>query len=87
MKMIIILIALAVAAIYFSNQVKGGGNKYSALFVSWATSLLFFNIFIALFLYMFTHQIKKRPGEVGLKGKIGPRGKEGTPKQCKFKCS
>ena len=86
MKTIIILIVLAVAAIYFSNQLKGGGNKYSVLFVSWATSLLFFNIFISFFLYLFTHQIKKNQGEVGIKGKMGPRGKEGEPEICKFQC-
>ena len=50
----------AVAAIYFSNQLKGGGNKYSALFVSWATSLLFFNIFIALIFFLITKLILQK---------------------------
>ena len=29
---------------------------------------------------------KNNPGEVGLKGKIGPRGEEGESEICKFEC-
>jgi hypothetical protein len=87
MKIIIILIIISIAALYISGNLRSGGNKYSILYVSWATSLLFFNIFMAFFLYFFTHQIKKKPGELGLPGKIGPRGYEGPPEECKFECT
>jgi len=42
---------------------------------------------MAFFLYFFTHQIKKKPGEIGLPGKIGPRGYEGESEECKFECT
>ena len=86
MKTIIILIILLGVALFYSGKLKQGGNKYAVLYVSWSSSLLFFNIFMAFFLYIFTHQIKKRPGEIGLKGKMGPRGYEGEPEECKFEC-
>ena len=85
MKTIIILIILAASALYFSSNLKTG-SKYASLFSSWATSLLFFNIMIALFFYFFHHQIKKKEGEIGLKGNLGPRGEEGRSELCKFKC-
>ena len=86
MKTIIILIIIAVIALYFSGQLRGNGNKYALIYTSWATSLLFFNIFIAFFLYTFNHRVKNNLGEVGLKGKIGPRGEEGESEICKFEC-
>ena len=86
MKTIIILIVIAAGALYFSGQLRSGGNKYAIIYVSWASSLIFFNIFIAFFLYVFSHRVKNNPGEVGLKGKIGPRGNEGKSELCKFEC-
>lgn len=76
---------MAVALIY-SGKLKEGGNKYAVLYVSWSTSLLFFNIFMAIFLYTFNHKIKNRPGEIGLPGKMGPRGYEGESEICRFEC-
>ncbi len=86
MKTIIILIIIALSALYFSSKLKKNGSKYDGIFASWATSLLFFNIMIALFFYFFNHQVKKKEGEIGLKGKLGPRGYEGRSELCKFKC-
>ena len=85
MKIIIILVIISIAALYISGNLSSGGNKYSIL--SWATSLLFFNIFMAFYLYFFTHQIKKKSGELGLPGKIGPRGYEGDSEYCNFECN
>ena len=86
MKTIIVLIIIAVAALFFSGKMRSNGNKYALLYTSWATSLLFINIIMAFFLYIFNHRVKNNPGEVGLKGKIGPRGEEGESEICKFEC-
>tara|TARA_Y200000002_G_scaffold363136_1_gene350925 strand:- start:208 stop:471 length:264 start_codon:yes stop_codon:yes gene_type:complete len=87
MKTIIILVIITFGALYFSSQLRSNGNKYAILYVSWASSLLFFNIFMAFFLYVFTHRVKNNEGEIGLKGDIGPRGYEGKSDLCKFKCA
>ena len=85
MNFIIVLIIFSFVAFYVSSMLVKG-DEILTMFSTWSLTLIIINLLVALFIYIFTHSVKNSKGNVGLRGKVGPRGEEGKSENCKFAC-
>ena len=85
MNFIIILLIFAGLALYISQKLQSD-NAIISLYINWVITLIAINLLISLFIYLFTHSVKKGKGNKGVRGQIGRRGEEGDSDYCNF-CS
>ena len=83
MKFIIILLIFAGLAFYTSQKLQSD-NPIISLYMNWVITLIAVNLLISLFIYLFTHSVKKGKGNRGVRGKVGRRGEEGDSDFCNF---
>ena len=86
MNFLIFIILVAGVSFYFSGQIKTNNDPLLAYFVTWCTTLIAFNLLVALFIYIFGHSVKNATGNQGVKGSRGRRGPEGDSDICNFGC-
>ena len=86
MNFLIFIILVAGVSFYYSGQIKSSKDPLIPFFVTWVTTLIALNLLVALFIYMFSHSVKKATGNLGVRGMRGRRGPEGDSDICKFKC-
>ena len=83
MKFIIILLIFSGLAFHTSQKLKSD-NPIISLYMNWVITLIAINLLISVFIYLFTHSVKKSKGNQGVRGKVGRRGEEGDSDYCNF---
>ena len=84
MNFIFVLIAIGIACYYANGQIKNIDNPLLMLYITWVTVLIFLNILVSIFIYLFSHSVKSTQGNEGIRGKTGIRGDEGPEEYCQF---
>ena len=83
MKLLLFIILFSALAV-FTAQKLTSNNEFISMYANWIILLLVINLLVAIFIYLFTHSVKKGNGNPGVRGKIGRRGEEGEPDYCNF---
>ncbi len=83
MNFIVILLIFSAAAFYTSQKLQSD-NPIISMYMNWVITLIAVNLLISLFIYLFTHSVKKGKGNKGIRGQMGRRGEEGDSDFCNF---
>lgn len=86
MNFLIFIILVAGTSFYVSGRIRTDTDHLLAFYVTWATTLIALNLLVGLFIYMFSHSVKKATGNNGVRGLRGRRGQEGKSDYCLFSC-
>lgn len=86
MNFLVFIIIVAATSFYYSGKLKSENTLFLNFFVTWVTTLIALNLLISLFIYLFSHSVKKADGNEGVRGMRGRRGPEGKSETCKFRC-